>query len=546
MRKLIVLVVVVALLGAAGFGVWHLRAAAHGDSPYRTEEATRGDLLASFSATGTLEPEDIIDVGAQVAGQIKEFGVDAKGAHFQLTDASLAYLRDWGVSEGVLSKLGALKDKRFDTQDAFVAELAKVLSSDELAGARELVVPAAKVGKPIDYGSEVEAGDLLARIDYSLYLAKVNQSQAYVNQQEAAYKQSIAKVDEAKAAVKVADATLQVDKANYDVASRNWDRAQRIGLQAQAQQDYDTYYAAFQTSRAMVTKDEAALAQAKVMVTDAQSAVETAKAAWDSAKAQLAQDRINLGYTQIKAPVKGVIIDRRVTLGQTVQSSFNTPSLFLLARDLKKMKVWASVNEADIGQVHVGQAVKFTVDAFPGEVFTGTVGLIRLNATMTNNVVTYTVEVQTENSSLKLKPYLTANLTFLVSQRKDVLTVSNEALRWKPDPKQVAPADRGAYQKSMQRRAAADAAKEEGGAARPGKEGGKGGAQHHGTVWVADGEFVKPVKVQVGLTDSTRTEITGGELKEGQAVVTGEALMQAGNDGGSNPFTPQVFGNKKQ
>jgi HlyD family secretion protein len=476
-RVLEALAVVVALLGATGFGLWHLGGASHVDSPYRTDAAMRGDLQASFSATGTLEPEDVVDVGAQVAGQIKAFGVDARS------------------------------------------------------------------GKPMDYGSQVEAGDLLAQIDDSLYRAKVLQSAACVTQHEAACQQALTKVDAATAAVKVADAVLQSDRANYDVACRNWERSRRIGLGAQSQQDYEAARGAFETARATVAKDEAALALAKVLVKDAQAAVDTTRAAADSARAQLAQDRINLGYTQIKAPVKGVIIDRRVTLGQTVQSSFNAPSLFLLARDLKKMKVWASVNEADIGQLHVGQAVAFSVDAFPGETFTGTVGLIRLNATMTNNVVTYTVEVLTDNPTDKehpngkLLPYLTANLTFVVSRRTNVLTVANEALRWKPDVKQVAGEARAAYQESLQRRSSARAGPE-------GREGAKGGP-HHGTVWAAEGEYVRPVKLRLGLTDGARTEVLGGALEEGQAVVTGEAVLDGAGDSGSNPFTPKVYGNKK-
>jgi HlyD family secretion protein len=545
MIKLIkILAVVVALVGASGFSVWHLGTAGHSESPYSTDEVTRGDLLASFSASGTLEPEDIVDVGAQVAGQIKAFGVDAKTAHFQLTDRSFAFLRASRGSEKELDNLAALKGKQFETQEDFVGGLAQVLDKDELPRDQATLVAVAKFGKPIDYGSEVEAGDLLAQIDDSLYLAKVNQSTAYVAQQEAAYKQALAKLDEAMVAVKVADAALQSDRANYDVASRNWNRSRHIGLAAQSQQDYDTYRGAFETAKATVTKDEASLALAKVMVKDAQAAVDFARAASDSAKAQLAQDRINLRYTQIRAPVKGVIIDRRVTLGQTVQSSFNTPSLFLLARDLKKMKVWASVNEADIGQLHVGQAVQFSVDAFPGELFTGSVGLIRLNATMTNNVVTYTVEVLTNNPADKdhpngkLLPYLTANLAFLVSQRANALTVSNEAVRWKPNVKQVAVEARTVYLESLQRHSPAATSKE-------GSKGGRAGS-HQGTVWVADGEYVKPVKLQLGMTDGARSEIVGGDLKEGQAVVTGESLLHSGSDGGGDPFAPRVFGNKKQ
>src|SRR5207237_8291400 len=130
--------------------------------------------------------------------------------------------------------------------------------------------------------------------------------------------------------------------------------------------------------------------QAKAAVGDAEAAVGDAEAAVLEAKATLKQDELNLGYCTITSPVEGVIIDRRVTLGQTVQSSFNTPSLFLIARDLTRMKGWASVNEADVNQVKVGQPVKFTVDAEPNRTYEGTVGRIRLNATNTQNVVVYT------------------------------------------------------------------------------------------------------------------------------------------------------------
>jgi HlyD family secretion protein len=473
MRKIIIALAVLALFAVGGFGYWFSHASAHADGPYRTEEVKRGDLLATFSATGTLEPEDVIDVGAQVAGQIKEFGIDAQ------------------------------------------------------------------TKKPIDYGSEVEAGAVLAKIDDSLYKARVNQSQALVTVAEAANDQAVAKVDDADAAVKVAQANQNVAQANLDHAKRDWDRAQALfPKQGIAPADYDTYQSAYETGKAAKAQSDAALAQAKVQVTEARAAAANAKASIAAAKAVLAQDQINLGYTVIKAPVKGVVIDRRVTLGQTVQSSFNTPSLFLLARDLKRMKVWASVNEADIGHVHVGQPVKFTCDAFPGEVFSGTVSLVRLNATMTNNVVTYTVEVLTDNSNGRLLPYLTANLQFEVDRRSNALLVSNEALRWKPDPKQVAPDARAAYARAMQKRQAAE-------------DGGQGSAPpaaatNRGMVWVQDGNFVRPVRVKRGLSDGTRTEVVDGDLKEGEVVVSGDALSVSGGNDSSNPFTPQMFGNKKQ
>ena len=144
-------------------------------------------------------------------------------------------------------------------------------------------------------------------------------------------------------------------------------------------------------------------------------------------------------YCTIKSPVKGVIIDRRVNIGQTVVASLNAPSLFLIAKDLKRMQVWVAVNEADIGKIQPGLPVSFTVDAFPGETFRGEVGKVRLNASMTQNVITYTVEVITDNSNGRLLPYLTANVQFELSRLSGVLLAPNAALRWTPPAEQVAP-----------------------------------------------------------------------------------------------------------
>jgi HlyD family secretion protein len=548
MRKIVILVAVLALSVAGGLGLWYARAAGGQHAPYRTEKVEREDLLASFTATGTLEPEDIIDVGAQVAGQIKEFGVNAATAQLTLTDASFASLKAAGVPDAVVARLQPLKEKAINTQAGFLGEVGKVLDTSELSAYQAaLVNSASKKGKPIDYSSEVEAGALLAKIDDSLYAAKVKQSEAMVAVAREAYKQALAKVDDAKSNVQVAQANLQTAQVNYDHAKRDWDRAQVLmPKQALAPADYDTYLSTFESTRAVVAQNKAAVAQAEVQVKEAEAAADNAKASIGAAEAQLAQDKINLGYTEIRAPVKGVIIDRRVTIGQTVQSSFNTPSLFLLARDLKRMKVWASVNEADVGHVHVGQKVTFTSDAFAGETFTGTVGLIRLNATMTNNVVTYTIEVLTDNPADKdhpngkLYPYLTANLKFEVDRRDNALTVSNEALRWRPDPKQVAPDARAALAAKGKGRPA------DGGDGGKAKDGGaKHGAGNSGTVWVEDGPYVRPVKVKLGLTDGNRTELLDGKLEEGAVIVTGDAVLTA-DDGGSNPFTPQMFGGKKQ
>jgi HlyD family secretion protein len=495
---MIIVGIVFVVVAVSGFGVWYVYGSGRSDPGFRTEEVKRGDLLATISASGTVEPVDIVDVGAQVTGQVIAYGEDDKG-------------------------------------------------------------------NPINYGSVVHPDRTLAKIDPKLYQAKVDQSQANVRQADAKvteakahYDQSVAKVDEAKANVKVADAKLAQAKAQFDQANRDWDRARLLKPQQSiAQADYDASESAYYTNKANVGVSDASLAQAKVMVADAEAdaenskaAIADAQAAVENAKAILKQDDTNLGYCDIKSSVEGVVIDRRVTLGQTVQSSFNTPSLFLLALDLKKMNVWASVNEADIGQVREGQTVKFTVDAHPEEVFTGTVNRIRLNATSTQNVVTYTVEVLTDNPpdkdhpNGKLLPYLTANLRFEVDKRSNVLMVSNEALRWRPDVSQVSPDARAAYQKFLRGKDDESAAGDGKSTADTKPKGGK--SQHRGTVWVQDGKFVRPVKVRLGLSDGTRTEILEGNLQEGMTIISGDAPQGGGGAGATNPFAPQMFGGQRK
>src|SRR5262245_1701712 len=316
-RLLIVVVLVGGLVGAAA---WYNGREKASQAQYRTAPVTRGDVIAAITATGTVEPEEVINVGAQVAGLILNFGKDADG-------------------------------------------------------------------KTIDYGSKVTSGMVLANIDDSLYKADVASAEAQLAQ--------------AKAGVVRAEADLVQLKAKFVQAERDWERAQKLGpSEALAEVTYDSYKATYDAAKANVSVGDAAIVQAKAVV--------------NQAEASLARSKRNLGYTTISSPVDGVIIDRRVNIGQTVVSSLNAQSLFLLAKDLRRMQVWIAVNEADIGQVHAGQRVTFTVDAFPGEKFTGEVGKVRLNAAMTQNVVNYTVEVLTDNSSSRLLPYLTANAQFEV------------------------------------------------------------------------------------------------------------------------------------
>jgi HlyD family secretion protein len=250
------------------------------------------------------------------------------------------------------------------------------------------------------------------------------------------------------------------------------------------------------------------------------------------AKATLRTAQLNLDYCTIKSPVKGVIIDRRVNIGQTVVSSLSAPSLFLIASDLKQIQAWVSVNEADIGSIFKGQPVTFTVDAYPGRVFKGRVGQVRLNATMTQNVVTYTVEVDTNNDDGKLLPYLTTNVQFVIGHRQGVLMVPNAALHWSPRPNQISP------ERGQTPRASTISSSRESGV----ESGTVGAPRMRGTIWVEQGEFVRPVYVYTGLTDGTLTEVEGKDLAEGMRVVVGETTRETavGPSTERNPFTPQV------
>jgi HlyD family secretion protein len=441
-----IIVLVIAAIGTAAV-MWYLHSNGDKTVAFRTVQVKRGDLMATIKSTGTVEPEEVVDVGAQVAGQINTFGKDANG-------------------------------------------------------------------KTVDYGSVVEEGTILAQIDDSLYASDVAIATA---QWEAA-----------KAGVQRAQADLIQLNAKLDQAKADWDRAQKLGpSEALAQTSYDAYKAAFETAQANVAVGEAAIDQAKASV--------------NQAEATLNREKRNLGYCTIKSPVKGVIIDRRVNIGQTVVSSLNAPSLFLIAKDLKRMQVWVPVNEVDVGNIHQGQPVLFTVGTYPGQIFTGEVGKVRLNATMTQNVVTYTVEVLTDNSNGRLLPYLTADVEFELSRRENVLLVSNTALRWFPQLEQVAQEFRSEFDRLAAQAGGSDSP-------RPSKDPNApaGATTTRGVLWVGENGLVKPIKVSVGLTDGIMTEIQGDDLKEGLAVVIGEQRQQTAGDGTKNPFAVQMPSRNRQ
>jgi HlyD family secretion protein len=284
-------------------------------------------------------------------------------------------------------------------------------------------------------------------------------------------------------------------------------------------------------------------------VSAGEASILQAKATVDQAEANLQRAKRNLTYCTIKSPVNGVIIDRRVNIGQTVVASLNAPSLFLIAKDLRQIQVWVAVNEADIGSIYPGQPVTFTVTTYQDQVFKGEVGKVRLNATMTQNVVTYTVEVVADNSSGKLLPYLTATVDFEVARRDNVLQAANSALRWQPAEQQMAPEFRSEMGSSSGRQGPNPSGTARANTSRKHQQDANAPAESSNYrpafLWVKQNGFVKPIKVLAGISDGIMTEVrpmpsTSDELKEGLEVINGEQQKSAGPSGTVNPFTPQL------
>ncbi|MGE0582722.1 MAG: efflux RND transporter periplasmic adaptor subunit [Steroidobacteraceae bacterium] len=250
-----------------------------------------------------------------------------------------------------------------------------------------------------------------------------------------------------------------------------------------------------------------------------------AVAAANVKSSQVALDRArqNLAYTDIFAPIDGIVVERNVDAGQTVAANFSAPQLFLIAKDLSRMQILASVAESDIGSIHEGQAVTFTVQAWPSASFTGTVKKVRLQSTTTDNIVNYTVVIEVANPEGKLLPGMTASVSFITGEAKDVLTVPNAALRFRPTEAMLAAV--GATREGGARPA---------GAARPAGTRSPGAA----TLWYLDaaGKLAR-AQVRTGLSDGQRTEISGERLEAGLQVIVG--TTQAAGPASTNPFQSQ-------
>jgi HlyD family secretion protein len=409
MRRRILLISAVLLGGTVALTAFY-RNAGDGAPELTTAVVSRGDVVQSVKATGTLAAVTTVQVGSQVSGTI----------------ASLQ----------------------------------------------------------ADFNSQVKKGQVVARLEPSLFQAQVDQARATLTKLEA---------DAERARVALQDAQVQQR------------RSETLG------------------SQQLLPASE--LDTARVTTAQAAAALKSAEAQVTQARASLSQAEVNLSHTTITAPIDGIVISRNVDVGQTVAASMQAPVLFTIAQDLRHMEVDASVDEADIGKIAPTQLVSFQVDAYPGKTFTGSVRQVRLAPVVEQNVVSYVTVIDVPNPDLQLKPGMTANVAITIAHADDVLKVPNAALRFRPDE-----ATLRAHGQAVQ--AATSTAQE-----RP-----AGRTRGSRQVWVLSGETLKPVTVQAGVNDGTTTAITGGDLQEGARIVTGvvqTATAPTAQPSSGSPLMPQ-------
>ena len=346
----------------------------------------------------------------------------------------------------------------------------------------------------VEFNQEVKKDELLARIDPKIYKANVARDKA-------TWQTRVADVARAEAVLQQA---VNDEKRAYAL------RAEDQSFIAQAELD-------------KVRFSKLSLA----------AQLEVAKASVDQAKAQLELSEANLEYTEIKAPVDGIVINRKIDPGQTLAAQFQTPELFIVAPDMRKeMHVHASVDEADIGLISAAQKkglpVTFTVDAYPDDLFQGQIREIRLSSATTQNVVTYPVVVGAPTPDLKLLPGMTASISFEVDRRQKVVKIPNSALRFFPLPKHVREQDKPllegkAIDKSDDQISGVGLSAEQRAAARRQR------SMRH--VWVQDGFKLRAIEVQTGLSDNQYTELIGNNLKNGDKLVIGIQAQVTGMGG---------------
>lgn len=464
-RRLLAGGAAVLIIAALVAGMLSVRA--RGGTSYATQPVQRTTLTQSVTASGTVNPQNTISVGTQASGTISQIYVD--------------------------------------------------------------------------YNSKVKKGQILARIDPTQIQAQLAQAQANLAQAQAQAGAQNENAQSAQSGITVAQAAVETAQANLakaqsaaQLANQTVTRDQELlahGYISQSQ--YDTDQNAAEGAQAGVEAAQAASLQARAQGSQSQSqaagsqfSAQAQGAAAQAASEQVAQDQYNLDHTVITSPVDGTVIARNVSVGQTVASSFQTPTLFSIAQNLKKMEVDIAVGEPDIGNVKPGEDVSFTVLAYPNQTFKGVVSQVRVDPTTVNNVVTYDVVTLVNNPNEQLLPGMTANASITVATAKNALVVPQQALSFNPAGAHV----RSAAGSAWGQIAAGTAS--------------SAGSGSRGRIYVQRNGKAVAVPVRIDLSSGTQAAVTPlrGTLNVGDAVIVGSAKAGSSTHAGSASHAPSGMG----
>jgi HlyD family secretion protein len=505
-KYLILASAVAVVLAAAAFYFWSSGTSA---PQYLTARVERGNLRNTVTATGTLQAVTTVQVGSQASGTISALNADFNSV---VKQGQVIAQLDPSVSKAQVDQARAnLQQARASLQQSIAS----------VAGSRAGVSDAQ--AKALAAKSNVQnnqSGVSSAQANLAVLKAQLDDAQSFLKQQEYLMKSGV------------------IAQRDYDMATTSYKSAEARYNQAAAQLN-QAVLSERSSAGSGIAQSQAQVQQSQAQVQQSQAQVQQAQAQVQQAEAALRLAEVNLAHTTITSPIDGVVVSRDVNVGQTVAASLSAPTLFTIAKDLTQMQVIANIDQADIGLVEQAKSVKFTVDAFPGKDFDGTIQQMRLNPQNVQNVVTYNVVIDVSNPDQKLKPGMTANLTITIDERNNVLKVPNSALRFTP-------ADASALRGGRGQAGSGNADGQRTRNRQQNDNGGSNQQQGNGSgrnfapasapvlegqtrlVWVL-GQDGKPQarRIKVGLTDGASTEVVEGNLQEGEMVVTGQTLTSA-------------------
>ncbi|MGB7922792.1 MAG: efflux RND transporter periplasmic adaptor subunit [Pyrinomonadaceae bacterium] len=530
-KRLIMAIGALALVALAAFLFWGNGASA---AEYMTAKVERGNLRNSVTATGTLQAVTTVQVGSQASGTISALHADFNST---VKKGQVIAQLDPSTTEAQVAQARAnLQQARAGLQQAQaqVAQSRAVISQSR-AGVTDAKAKGLAAKSTVQ---NQQAGVSSAEANMAVLKAQMDDAASFLRQQESLAGSGVI----ARRDVETAQTSYKTAEARYNQAVAQVEQAK---LSAQSSSS-----SGIVQSQAQIEQAQAQVQQSQAQAQNADAQVQNAVAQVQQAEAALQLAEINLSQTTIRSPIDGVVVSRDVNVGQTVAASLSAPTLFTIANDLTQMQVIANIDQADIGLVEQAKGVSFTVDAFPGAEFKGTIQQMRLNPQNVQNVVTYNVVIDVSNPEQKLKPGMTANLEITIDERNNVLKVPNSALRFTPQGAtgqrqqtgQGGAANRngqGSRRSNQQQPENSDGASVDNSAV-------TNGAQAEGTrervapatspvlagqtrrVWVLgqDGQ-PQPRRIKVGLTDGAATEVLEGDLREGETVITGQSVSGA-------------------